>query len=391
MGCAPLGGGRQLGLECRRMVTVALDARKLPDFGIGSYVAALLRHLPEMAPEWRWAVLVTGEGRKLLPALPANVRLIPAEAKGYSLREQLLLPWVLTALRPRLVHIPHYVIPWAYMGRLVVTVHDIIHVLFPQFLPRPAGYSYATFMIRTAVSRAKRVIAVSETTARDLATLFGADADKVEVVPNGVEAEFFAEEEGGEDEAWRNELGLARPYFLFVGNHKPHKNVEAVLKAYQLLVNEARGEAPDLALAGGCSPQGPLAARAAAMGLGERVRFLGFLPRPALRAVYRGALAFVCPSLYEGFGLPVLEAAACGVPIMASDIPVVREVLGEAVLKVNPRDVVEQAQAMHRLLEDGDLRKRLATAARARAEAFRWEKTARETLGVYRRVLGEVA
>lgn len=373
------------------MVTVALDARKLPDFGIGSYVAALLRHLPGMAPEWTWAVLVTGEGRKLLPPLPENVRLVPAEARGYSLREQVVLPWVLTALRPRLVHIPHYVIPWAYPGRLVVTVHDIIHVLFPQFLPKPAGYTYATFMIRAAVSRARRVIAVSETTARDLATLFGADAHKVEVVPNGVEAEFFAEGDGGEDEALRDQLGLARPYFLFVGNHKPHKNVEAVLKAYQLLVNETGDQVPDLALAGGFTPHGPLAGRVTAMGLASKVRFLGFLPRRALRAVYRGALAFVCPSLYEGFGLPVLEAAACGVPIMASDIPAVREVLGEAVLKVNPRDVVEQAQAMRRLAEDGDLRKRLAAAARARAEVFRWEKTARETLAVYRRVLGEAA
>lgn len=372
------------------MVTVALDARKLPDFGIGSYIAALVHHLPAMAPQWRWAVLVTAEGRKLLPPLAENVRLVPAEAKGYSLREQVLLPWLLAALRPRLVHIPHYVIPWAYAGRLVVTVHDIIHVLFPQFLPRPAGYSYATFMIRAAVTRARRVIAVSQTTAHDLTALFGADPSRVEIVPNGVEAEFFGEDDRAGDEALRQEVGLLQPYFLFVGNHKPHKNVEAVLKAYQLLVNEG-GPVPDLALAGGFAPDGPLAARVAAMGLSHKVRLLGFLPRRALRAVYRGALAFVCPSLYEGFGLPVLEAAACGVPVMASDIPAVREVLGDSVLKVNPRDVVEQAQALRRLAEDGELRQRLAAAARRRAEVFRWEKTARETLAVYRRVLGEAA
>ncbi|MFN3413120.1 MAG: glycosyltransferase family 4 protein [Thermoanaerobaculum sp.] len=371
------------------MVTVALDARKLPDFGIGSYVAALLRHLPAMAPEWSWGVLVTAEGREMLPALPPNVRVWHVEAKGYTVREQLLLPWRLSALRPHLVHIPHYVIPLGYVGRMVVTIHDIIHVLFPEFLPKPAGYAYATFMIRAAVARARRVIAVSHTTAQDLATLLGANAHKLEVIPNGVEAEFFAEHDGDEDEAHRRRLGLSKPYFLFVGNHKPHKNVEAVLKAYQLFVNEAGDEAPHLALAGGFTPTGPLAPRVEAMGLASKVRFLGFLPRHELRAVYRGALAFLCPSLYEGFGLPVLEAAACGLPIMASDIPAVREVLADAVLKVNPKDVVEQAQAMHRLWQEPETRKKLALAAQSRALRFRWEQTARETLGVYRRVLGE--
>lgn len=370
------------------MVTVALDARKLPDFGIGSYVAALLRHAPSLAPQWTWAVLVTAEGREMLPPLPANVRVLHAEAKGYSLREQLLLPWKLFALRPRLVHVPHYVIPLAYPGRMVVTIHDIIHVLFPEFLPKPAGYAYATFMIRAALARARRVIAVSHTTARDLQTLLGADARRVEVIPNGVEAEFLAEQDGSEDEA-RRHLGLSGPYFLFVGNHKPHKNVEAVLKAYQLFANEGGEEVPQLALAGGFTPHGPLASRVQAMGLASKVRFLGFLPRHQLRAVYRGALAFLCPSLYEGFGLPVLEAAACGLPIMASDIPAVKEVLADAVLKVNPRDVVEQAQAMRRLWQEPETRRKLASVARSRACRFRWEQTARKTVALYRRVLGE--
>ncbi len=371
------------------MVTVALDARKLPDFGIGSYVAALLHHLPFMTPAWTWAVLVTAEGREMLPPLPANVRVLHVEAKGYSVREQLLLPWRLWALRPRLVHIPHYVIPLGFPGKMVVTIHDIIHVLFPQFLPKPAGYTYATFMIRAAVTRARRVIAVSQTTAQDLATLFGAEAHKVEVIPNGVEGEFFAEAQGAEDDARRQRLGLSRPYFLFVGNHKPHKNVEAVLKAYQLFTNEAAGEVPQLALAGGFTANGPLAARVEAMGLTNQVRFLGFLPRQELRAVYRGALAFLYPSLYEGFGLPVLEAAACGLPIMASDIPAVREVLADAVWKVNPRDVVEQAHAMRRLWHEPETRRKLASAAKRRASRFRWEQTARETIAVYRQVLRE--
>ncbi|MCS7182773.1 MAG: glycosyltransferase family 4 protein [Thermoanaerobaculum sp.] len=373
------------------MVTVALDARKLPDFGIGSYLAALIHHLPPLTPQWRWALLVTSEGRHLLPPLAENAQVVVVEAKGYSLREQVRVPWALYALAPRLVHIPHYVIPWAFVGKMVVTVHDLIHVLFPQFLPHPAGYFYATTMIRRALSRASRVIAVSQTTAQDLVRLFGAVSHKVTVIPNGVEAAFFSPQDPQEEERQRRQLGLDQPYFLFVGNHKPHKNVETVLKAYQLLVHHRSGAVPSLALAGGFAATGPLAVRIAALGLAERVRILGFLPRWQLLAVYRGALAFLYPSLYEGFGLPVLEAAACGVPIMASDIPAVREVLGDAVLKVNPKDVVEQAQAMARLAEDGQLRSQLASAARQRAAAFRWEQTAQATLAVYRQVLGATA
>lgn len=371
------------------MVHVAWDARKLPDFGIGSYVAALLAHIPNLAPQWCFAALVTHRGRELLPPLPPNVRIIHVEAKGYSLTEQLLLPPKLLALRPKLVHVPHYVIPWLFFGKLVVTVHDIIHVLFPEFLPSALGFAYANWMIRKALARAQKVIAVSHATAADLVAVFGASQHKLAVIPNGVEADFFAPSAEAEEATARRTLGLDEPYFLYVGNHKPHKNLEGVLKAYQLFVQQAGPGAPSLVLVGGIAPDGPLAAKARAMGLGAKVRCLGYLPRKTLLAVYRGALAFVYPSLYEGFGLPVLEAAACGVPVIASDIPAVREVLGDSVCQVSPKDVEEQVRAMRRLVEDSELRRRLSASGQQRAAAYRWEATARATLEVYRWVLGE--
>jgi len=371
------------------MVDLVLDARKLPDFGIGSYVAALCRHVPGLLPTWQIRLLVTKQGQELLPSLPAHVQALVVEAKGYSLREQLLLPILLLRLRPRLVHVPHYVIPWAFSGKLVVTIHDVIHVLFPEFLPSPLGFAYANHMIRTALARAHKVIAVSQATAADLQALFGAKKSKVEVIANGVEADFFFPRQEEEEQKLRQELGLFHPYLLYVGNHKPHKNVEGLLKAYQLFVHKAGPSAPPLVLAGGIQPQGPLSAQVQALGLASQVRILGYLPREVLRAVYRGALAFVYPSLYEGFGLPVLEAAACGVPVMASDIPAVREVLGDAVVRVHPKDLVEQARALQRLVEQESLRKNLAAEGQRRAQAFRWEKTAEATVRVYQQVLGE--
>lgn len=373
------------------MVDLVLDARKLPDFGIGSYVAALLRHVPPLVPSWSLAVLVTERGRELLPPLPPGVRVVLTEARGYSLVEQLVLPGRLLALRPRLLHVPHYVIPWLYPGRLVVTIHDIIHVLFPEFLPSPLGFAYANHMIRTALARAIKVIAVSQATASDLQRIFAAKGEKLVVVPNGVEGEFFLPASEPAESQLRQDLGLSQPYLLYVGNHKPHKNVEGLLKAYQLFVHEVGEGAPPLVLVGGFNPDGPVAARSQAMGLAHKVRILGYVSRERLRAIYRGALVFLYPTLYEGFGLPVLEAAACGVPVLTSHIPAVSEALGEAVVQVNPKDVVEQARALRRLVEDTALRRRLSQEGQQRAQAFRWEKTAEATVQVYRAVLGERA
>lgn len=373
------------------MVDLVLDARKLPDFGIGSYLAALLQHLPKFIPSWSLAVLVTPKGKALLPPLPGGVRLVAVDAPGYSLKEQAVLPATLASLQPRLVHIPHYVVPWFHPWRLVVTVHDLIHLLFPEFLPSPWGFAYATLMMRRALRRAQGVIAVSQATARDLKVLFGAEERKIAVIPNGVEAELFSPAKEQEERSIRIKLGLEGPYFLFVGNHKPHKNLETLLKAYQLFLRKAGPGAPNLVLVGGTSLQGPLAEKARFLGLSQKVVILGYLPREVLLAVYRGALALVFPSLYEGFGLPVLEAAALGVPAMASCIPAVREVLGDAVVQVNPKDIVEQAQALERLAFEAETRKRLGEKARARTLDFRWERAVEQTVRVYRHVLGEAS
>lgn len=373
------------------MVDLVLDARKLPDFGIGSYVAALLQHVPQMVPSWSLAVLVTPKGRTLLPPLPKKVQVVVVDAPGYSAKEQLALPAKLASLRPRLVHIPHYVVPWFHPWRLVVTVHDLIHLLFPEFLPSPWGFAYATLMMRRALRAAQMVIAVSEATAKDLKALFGADGRKIAVIPNGVDADLFAPAQEQEERGIRAKLGLERPYFLFVGNDKPHKNLETVLKAYQLFVRKTGLQAPNLVLVGGTNPQGPLAEKASLLGLTHKVVILGYLPRNQLLAVYRGALSLVYPSLYEGFGLPVLEAAALGVPAMTSSIPAVREALEDAVLQVNPKDIVEQVQALRRLAFEAETRKRLGEKARARALGFRWEKTVEQTVRVYRQILGEAS
>ncbi len=368
------------------MRRLGIDARKLADYGIGSYLQGLLGELVVLAEESDVVVLVAAESRDLLPELPERWRLVEVEAPGYSLWEQVAVPLAATRAGVKVLHVPHYVIPLLYPGRIVVTIHDIIHVLFPEFLRHSLAFAYARFLIRAAVKRSSRVVTVSRTTADDLRRLFGASEARLRVIPNGIHAEFFAAGDPATDEALRERLAVRQPYLLHVGNHKPHKNVEAVLKAYQLLVRGGFAEVPPLVLAGGFAPAGELHQRATAMGLADRVRCLGHLERRELAALFRGASVFVYPTLYEGFGLPVLEAMACGVPVVAGDVAAIREVAGDGVLRVNPRDVVELAAALRRLVEQPDLCGQLSARGRECAARYHWRQAAEATLAEYRAV-----
>ena len=368
------------------MQRLGIDARKLADFGIGTYLQGLLGELARIDPPGGMVVLVGGAERHLLPELPESWRLVEVDAPGYSVSEQAAVLAAAVRARVRVLHVPHYVLPWLLPRRMVVTVHDIIHVLFPEFLPSSLGFAYARLSIRAAVRRARRVVTVSRTTADDLMRLFGAEEGRIDVIPHGVHAEFLSAGDPERDEALRRRLGVTPPYLLHVGNHKPHKNAEGLLKAYQILQQRGRVAVPPLVMAGGFPRDGELAARAAAMGVGDRVRCLGTVERPELGALFRGASVFVYPTLYEGFGLPVLEAMACGVPVVAGDVAAVREVAGDAVVRVNPRDVVELAAAVRRVLEQGELRNDLRARGRARAQGFGWRRAAEATLAVYRSV-----
>ncbi len=371
------------------MKRLGIDARKLADYGIGTYLQGLLGGLAERDVEGPLVVMVTPEGRGLLPALPPSWRVVEVEAPGYSVKEQLVVPLVAARAGVRVLHVPHYVIPLLYPGRLVVTVHDIIHVLFPEFLPSRFGLAYARVMIRRAVRRARWVIAASQTTANDLKRFFGASADKLKVIPHGVLPVFTTPADMAADQALRSRLGVPGSYLLHVGNHKPHKNAEGVLKAYQMLAHEMREGVPPILFVGGFRPDGKLANRARAMGLGSLVRCLGHVAHDELAALYRGARGFVYPTLYEGFGLPVLEAMASGTPVLAGDVAAVREVAGDAILRVNPRDTVALAAAMRRLVEEDELCAHLAEKGRRRAVAYRWSEAAAATAAVYEAVMKE--
>jgi glycosyltransferase involved in cell wall biosynthesis len=276
---------------------------------------------------------------------------------------------------------PAAVPPASARQKLVVTVHDLAFERFPELLPRSWRWLYRSGL-RAAVKRADAILTPSRATADDVLARTPARPDRVHVVPlagslptSGVDPAHAAER-----------LGIPRPYVLFVGTLEPRKNLVRLVRAYRKAVGAALPHA--LVLAG---PLGwrseELEAEVALTGPGTIVR-TGALDGADLDVLYRDAAAFVYPSLFEGFGLPVLEAMGRAVPTIASDIPSIREVAGEAALLVDPRSEGDLAAAIERVLGDealaGDLRRR----GPARASAFSWSATADGTLAVYRKVLG---
>jgi glycosyltransferase involved in cell wall biosynthesis len=368
-------------------VRVAIDARKLHDFGIGTYIRNLLRALARIDGETEYVLLCQSADMHAGAELGQNFRTVLEPSPNYSLREQIHVPWVLRRERPDVFHAPHYVLPPAVRCRSVVTIHDTIHLTFPQYLPNRAAYAYARASMWAAVRRSDRILTVSDASKRDILHFFDVPADKVVVVYNGID-ERFARTPRAEDVARvRERYQLDQRFVLYVGNIKPHKNLVRLIEAFHLL----RRDDADLKLLiiGDEISKLPALRRAVHQyKLHKHVRFLGYLPDDMLAILYRQAAVFVFPSLYEGFGLPPLEAMASGTPVVTSNVSSLPEVTGGAAMLVDPYDVDSIADGMRRVLTDPALAAEMRRKGLLRAREFSWERSVVRTRAVYGEVAG---
>ena len=356
---------------------VGWDVRKLRDGGIGVYVRETVGALARLDP----AIELVAFGDPADRAeLPPGVEWVDARAGKYSIAEHLVLARAAHAARIDLFHAPHYVLPLFLRTPAVVTVHDLIHVLLPRTPLHPV---YARAMIGSACRRAARVIVVSEKTAADLRERFPAAAEKVRVIPNGVSPAYRPAPRADVARVL-GELGVEAPYVLFVSNRLPHKNVEGALAGFARLP----APRPRLVLCGnGYEASSPVWRLAGELGIRDDLRAVGAVDAERLVALYSGAAALLSTSLYEGFGLPLVEAMACGVPVVAPDAGAVPEVVGDAAVLVAPRRVDSIGDGLYRILNDAALRERLIARGIARAARYSWAVAAERTIEVYREIL----
>lgn len=365
---------------------VAIDTRKLHDFGIGTYIRNLLRHLARLDHQTEYVAFCRPEDCEDIRALGPNFRPVPSRAAHYSWREQWAIPLAVSREKPDVFHEPHYVLPPMTPGRCVVTIHDCIHLMFPEYLPYRVAKVYAQRMMGSAARRADRILTVSESSKRDILRFFPVDPDKITVIYNAIDERFGTPPAEAAMTRVRERYQLEDPFVLYVGNVKPHKNVERLIDAFAL-VRQRRGDGLKLLIIGDEISKFQTLRRAVHRHqLHRHVRFLGFVGEDTLAVLYRLAGVFVFPSLYEGFGLPPLEAMACETPVITSNVSSLPEVVDDAALLVDPYSAEAIAEAILRVLSDPALAADLRRRGLARARGFSWERSVERTLRIYRDV-----
>ncbi len=365
---------------------VALDCRLLGWPGLGRYCREVSSALVDAAPDIHFYWLCGPGDSSGLPSGPMASKLV-LRSGPMSLREQVEVPRVLARHGIRLLHAPAAQTFPMFVPRLVVTVHDLTLRHFPQFLPNPLGRLYYWLMTTFAAHRADRLVAISQFTARDVATEWPRSQARISVVRNGVAASFAPVTSEVERSRVRVQMALPPHYLLYIGTWKQHKNLPLLLRAYGRLSPSQRQRFPLVLVAPSDDryPEVPAAARAA--GIEADVLWRSDVPEAALPALYSMARCLILPSLYEGFGAPVVEAMACGTPCVVSTGGALPEVGGDACLSFEPSDEAACAACLARLIDDDALHADLSARARRRAPEFDRTEVARSLAAIYRELL----
>ncbi|MGA7239891.1 MAG: glycosyltransferase family 1 protein [Bryobacteraceae bacterium] len=371
-----------------RPLHIAIDVRRIRDFGIGTYIRSLVHALAEIDSVNHYTLIGSPGDVRTLAGFPENFRTAEYARSDNSVLDHFVFPAFLHRLAPDLVHIPLNRVPLLIMRPYVVTVHDMSSLLFDQ--PSGLRRQLRRYRFRRGLARARRVIAVSDATRRDVQNLMGIPGNRIRRVYNAPDAGFYNLSGHSPEEHQRilERYQIQYPFLLYAGNVRRHKNVPRLVEAFAVLRAQL-GDHPKyrdlrLVIIGNTISQHPGVRQTVIKSRIEHlVRFLGYVPFDTLRCFYESAAAFVFPSRYEGFGLPPLEAMACGTPVVTSNVSSLPEVVGDAAILVNPENVFDIARGIREALLDEPLREELIRRGRAQAARFSWERTARAVLEIY--------
>ncbi|TAN62048.1 glycosyltransferase family 1 protein [bacterium] len=371
---------------------ITIDARMIGFSGIGRYIQNLIGAISSIDSVNSYDIITGGinpEG-SAPPGLNAkNFKYfsLSADVPIYSFKEQAVLPSVIRSIAPDIVHYPNFNASILSSKPSVVTIHDLIYYLFSDSCPGLAGQLYAKFMFNAVTRKAKKIIAVSEYSKQELVKHLGIKADKITVVYHGIDPVYAPVKDKKTLDEIIARYALNKDYVLYVGTHQPRKNLVRLIHAFSKVA--FKNSSVDLLLTGKVETRWKeLYGTAESLGLKDRVRFLGMVPEKDLPCLYSTAKLFAFPTLYEGFGIPPIEAAACGAPVMISDRTSLPEVAGDYAVVVNPEDVDEMAKAIERVLESKDLQEELRQKGLKSAKRFTWKEAALKTIKVYEEAAG---
>ena len=375
------------------MPTVAIDVRHLGDFGYGTYIRNLIRAMGELERELQFVLIARAGGLGELGPLPPNFRMVAYPREDSNLFENFAFPWFVRRLGADVIHIPLNNVPIFMPKPYIVTIHDMSSLMF-DYASDPQGRLHL-WRFRRGLLRADRVIAVSGATRRDVLNLMNIPASRVLKIYNAIDPGFLTiESDAKKRQEVLDRYQIDYPYLLYAGSVNPRKNVARIVEALALLrqdlVEHPKYKDLRLVIIGDQMSKYPALRRAVHQSrVKDVVRFLGFVKREELKVFYQQAEVFVFPSLYEGFGLPPLEAMALGTPVVSSGVSALPEVVGDAAMIVKPENVFDIARGVREVLLDDGLRSDLIAKGYQQVKRFSWYDTARQVLETYRDVLAK--
>jgi glycosyltransferase involved in cell wall biosynthesis len=382
---------------------IGIDATALParPVGAGNYIIQLIRAIARhnqndhespgssQADQLEFFIFVQQSRVELLkveesPGL--NLVIVPDLSPFKRiLWEQVSFPRLAKSYQLDLLHCLHYTMPLAYRGRVVVTFHDMTFFLFPKFHTLPKRYFFR-FFIRRSTRKAVALIADSESTRQDAIRLVGLPPEKIFTVRLGVTQEFRHVQDPFILDQARQKYHLPQHFLLFVGMLEPRKNLPSLLQAYASIASQVQDYQMVIVGRKGWMAE-DIQDHARKLGISNRVHFTGYVEQEDLPLIYNMAQVFIYPSVYEGFGLPVLESMACGTPVITYNVSSMPEIVGDSGVLLSQYDTGTLAEALLELINHPDKRQHLSTNGLKRASIFTWDQTAEKTIEIYRRVL----
>jgi glycosyltransferase involved in cell wall biosynthesis len=374
-------------------VKVAIDIRRMTEFGIGTYIRNVVRTLAQLDRENKYYLIGSPGKVTECGALPGNFHSVPLESGDNTFQGNLDFRAIVRRLKIDVAHVPHlFWAPRVLSCPYILTVHDLLEHMYGSRDASSLRRSLHFYLTRRVLRRAARVIAVSQFTKKEIEKLLSIPDRRIEVVYNAIDERFLNGHATDADRALiAQRYQVNYPFILYAGAIRPHKNVVRIIEAFSALKNELQKECqlPDLKLiiiGDDLSSHPRLRRTVVRSGVQNDVRFLGFVPIEVLRIFYDVAKVFVFPSLYEGFGLPPLEAMAHGTPVVTSNTSSLPEVAGNAALLVNPENVFEIRRGLQRVLLDMELREKMKQRGYEQAMKFSWAASVGRILEIYREV-----